>query len=230
MSTKPASLNSPAHPWPALGIEERILDNLADGIMAVDADWRIVAVNEAAVRLTGFSREHAVGKHCYDLLRSTRCGDACPVRIAMHTGEPQRNVLISARHRRGDRLWLCISASPVYDDKGTVIGGLEVLRRAACIESTCCETEAEAEGAGHCEHAERAKLIRQAEAGHSRPSHRAILSAELRPEVVDSRTAEAEKLMGLLQANGWNRQRTADALGISRSTLWRRMKEFGLIG
>ena len=110
-----------------------------------------------------------------------------------------------------------------------MIGGIEALRAAACIDSSCCETDGEAEGAGTCEHSERAQLIREAEGGHSRPSHRAILSAELRPADLDSRTAEAEKLLGLLHANGWNRQRTADVLGISRSTLWRRMKEFGLI-
>lgn len=215
--------------WSGQTIETRILDNLADGILAIDLDWRIVAVNAAAERLTGYSRQEAIGKHCYDLLRTTRCGDACPVRLAIQTEAPQRNVLISARHRHGQRCWLCISASPVLDDQGQVIGGLEILREAACIRSACCETEHEVEGAGACEHAERARIIREAEGGHARPSHRAILSAELRPEDPEGRTAEAEKLMGLLQAHGWNRQKTAESLGISRSTLWRRMKEFGLI-
>jgi PAS domain S-box-containing protein len=215
--------------WPTDTIQARILDNLSDGILALDLDWRIVELNAAAERLTGFSREQALGRHCYELLRSTRCGDACPVRVAIQSGQPQRNVLISARHARGHRCWLCISASPVRDEQGEIVGGLEILREAACITDTCCETEHEVEGAGACEHAERARLIRQAEAGYSRPSHRAILSAEIRPEDPEGRTAEAEKLMGLLQAHGWNRQKTAEALGISRSTLWRRMKEFGLI-
>jgi len=225
---KPATVAAPGR-WPVESLETRILDNLADGILALDHEWRIVAFNAAAERLTGYTRDQAVGKFCYELLRSTRCGDACPVRLAMQTGEPQRNVLISARHRKGHRCWLCISASPVRDEEGRIIGGLEILREAACIHDSCCETDQEADGAGACEHAERARLIREAEVGYSRPSHRAILSAELRPEDPEGRTAEAEKLMGLLQAHGWNRQRTADALGISRSTLWRRMKEFGLI-
>ncbi len=215
--------------WAGPGVEARILDNLADGILALDLDWRIVALNAAAERLTGYSREEALGKHCYDLLRSTRCGDACPVRLAIQADEPQRNVLISARHRSGRRCWLCVSASPVRNADGEIVGGLEILREAACIHDTCCETEHEVEGAGACEHAERARLIREAEGGYSRPSHRAILSAELRPEDPEGRTVEAEKLMSLLQAHGWNRQKTAESLGISRSTLWRRMKEFGLI-
>ena len=214
---------------PGGGLEPRILDNLADGVLAVDADWTIVAINAAARRLTGYSNEQALGKKCFELLRSTRCGDACPVRLAIQTGQPQRNLLVSTRHRQGHRRWLCVSASPVRDEQGQIVGGLEILREAACVTDRCCEASGEVEGGGICSHADRAQIIRQAEAGHARPSHRAILQAQLRPDDTDSRTAEAEKLLGLLQAYGWNRQRTADSLGISRSTLWRRMKEFRLI-
>ncbi len=217
-------------PTSVLGVAApRILDNLSDGVMAVDSDWRIVALNAAAQRLTGFSEEEALGAHCYELLRSTRCGDTCPVRLAIKTGQTQRNVLVSTVSRNGGRRWLCVSASPFRDETGQVVGGLEILREASCVTDSCCEASDEVEGGGSCSHAERVELIREAEAGHSRPSHRAILQAEIRPDDPSGRTAEAEKLLGLLQSNGWNRQRTADALGISRSTLWRRMKEYGLI-
>jgi DNA-binding NtrC family response regulator len=40
---------------------------------------------------------------------------------------------------------------------------------------------------------------------------------------------EVRVLFGELDAHGWNREETARALGISRSTLWRRMKKWGLI-
>ncbi len=210
-------------------MEPQILDNLDEGVLVIDAKWRIVAFNSAAERLTGHSRQQAVGQYCYELLRTTRCGDDCPVRVAMQTGVSQRNVLVQAQHRRGDRTWLCVSASPYRNEQGEIVGGLEILRVASCIHDSCCEADVEAEGAGSCSHAQRAVELRHAESAHARPSHRAILRAEVRPEEAAARTAEAEKLSSVLQAHGWNRQRTADALGISRSTLWRRMKEFGLI-
>jgi transcriptional regulator of acetoin/glycerol metabolism len=31
----------------------------------------------------------------------------------------------------------------------------------------------------------------------------------------------------MLERHGWNYSRTADALGISRTTLWRKLKEYG---
>jgi transcriptional regulator of acetoin/glycerol metabolism len=39
---------------------------------------------------------------------------------------------------------------------------------------------------------------------------------------------ETQRLLEALDAHGWNRGATAAALRISRSTLWRRMKEYGL--
>jgi PAS domain S-box-containing protein len=229
MSTDTSKMSPSSASAGSSAMEPQILDNLSDGVLAVDADYKILAINAAAERLTGFQRDQVIGRYCYELLRSTRCGDGCPVRAAMKTGEPQRNILVSTKQASGKRRWLCISTSPMVDAQGRVVGGLEILREAACVTDSCCEASDEVEGGGVCSHADRAALIREAEGGHSRPSHRAILQAELRPEDVDGLTAEAEKLQGLLQAHGWNRQRTAEALGISRSTLWRRMKEFGLI-
>ena len=39
----------------------------------------------------------------------------------------------------------------------------------------------------------------------------------------------ALRRVDVLDAHRWNRGATATALGISRSTLWRRMKEYGLV-
>jgi PAS domain S-box-containing protein len=194
--------------------------------MAIDHSFTIIAFNSQAERLLGYPRSEALGKHCFDLLRTTRCGDECPVRVAMRTGQPQRNQLLSAAHSRGRRVWLCITACPFYTRGGELVGGIEVIRPANCIRDTCCEQP----GPDGCEHGERAVVIRHAESAHARPSNRAILAAPVRPEDPTNRTAEAEKLLAVLQAHGWNRQRTAEVLGISRSTLWRRMKDFGIIG
>jgi len=45
---------------------------------------------------------------------------------------------------------------------------------------------------------------------------------------VPARSAEAEELLAALEACRWNRDETARMLGISRSTLWRKMNRFGI--
>lgn len=45
---------------------------------------------------------------------------------------------------------------------------------------------------------------------------------------VDSGTGERERLLASLQSHRWNIGRTAASLGVSRSTLWRRLKKYGV--
>jgi transcriptional regulator of acetoin/glycerol metabolism len=54
----------------------------------------------------------------------------------------------------------------------------------------------------------------------------AARSAALPVEI--SSDPERERIVKALAAHRWNRNRAAQALGVSRSTLWRRMRELGV--
>ena len=45
----------------------------------------------------------------------------------------------------------------------------------------------------------------------------------------DSGNSESDKILAALEANDWRRVRAARALGIDRTTLWRKMKKYGFI-
>ena len=63
-----------------------------------------------------------------------------------------------------------------------------------------------------------------------KPSERAVLQAAppaaKKPTIADP---VAQKLRDALAAHGWSRSATARSLGIGRNTLWRRMREHGLV-
>jgi DNA-binding NtrC family response regulator len=48
------------------------------------------------------------------------------------------------------------------------------------------------------------------------------------PAGADRQAAERETIARALEENRWNRGETAASLGMDRSTLWRKMKKFGL--
>jgi DNA-binding NtrC family response regulator len=48
-------------------------------------------------------------------------------------------------------------------------------------------------------------------------------------QVSDTNNPEYSRLLAALESNHWRRDETAKALGLSRTTLWRKMREFGLV-
>lgn len=70
------------------------------------------------------------------------------------------------------------------------------------------------------------QVIRASESSH------AMFSAEsARPTTLKEALAEPERriIQTALEANGWNRQKTADVLDVNRTTLYKKMKRYGLL-
>jgi len=65
----------------------QILENIGEGILIIDDDFRITYFNQKAVSLTGINREEAVGKHCYEILKLSNCEEGCPAQKMIDVGE-----------------------------------------------------------------------------------------------------------------------------------------------
>ena len=108
--------------------DQIILDNIADGVFAVDKDWRITSFNAAAEKITGYSREEAKGKFCHEVFHSSICGEKCPIAQTIRSGVPVHNRSVIFETQNGKRVPVSVSASPLLDDMGNVIGGVETFR------------------------------------------------------------------------------------------------------
>ena len=62
----------------------------------------------------------------------------------------------------------------------------------------------------------------------ARPSEKRIIKAEFERPNRKQLSPEKSRLLDILETYGWNRTLVARELGIGRTTLWRRMKEYGL--
>lgn len=105
-----------------------ILDSVADGVFTVDGDMCITWFNQAAERITGFTREEALGQRCCEIFRSSICFSDCPVRKAMASGcnVENREVDILDRHNR--EIPISVSASVLRNARGEPVGGVETFR------------------------------------------------------------------------------------------------------
>ncbi len=102
---------------------DALLAAIGDGVSIQDREFRIIYQNDVHKNLVG---EH-LGRYCYESYgqRRTVC-DRCPVAMSyadgrIHTVERE----VSAG---GDRRYLEITASPLFDESGRITAGIEVVR------------------------------------------------------------------------------------------------------
>ena len=108
--------------------ENLILDSIADGVFTVDRNWNITSFNRAAEEITGWAREDAMGMSCSDIFHSSICGKNCAIAESLYKGTPVANRSITIRNSQGDKVPISISAAPLTDHEGNIIGGVETFR------------------------------------------------------------------------------------------------------
>lgn len=104
-------------------LSEEILEAIGDGISIQDRFYKIIYENEAHIRMTGDHR----GEYCYKAYqrREGICG-GCPVALAYKDGKTHR--VQKEDHQNGVRRYFEITASPLFDKKGNIIAGIEIVR------------------------------------------------------------------------------------------------------
>ncbi|MCL1979992.1 MAG: sigma 54-interacting transcriptional regulator [Proteobacteria bacterium] len=113
--------------------EKLILSSIADGVFTVDRDWKITSFNRAAEEITGWSQEEAMGKSCADVFHSSICGKNCAIAESLYTGVPVVNRSVTIRKSHGDQVPISVSAAPLTDHEGNIVGGVETFRDLTAI-------------------------------------------------------------------------------------------------
>ncbi len=111
-----------------------ILDSIADGVFTVDCDWRITSFNRAAEKITGISRQQAVGQKCFDVFRANICQTSCALRRTIESGKQLINRPINILNGDGDQIPVSISTAVLRDENGKIVGGVETFRDLSAIE------------------------------------------------------------------------------------------------
>ncbi|MCF8085643.1 MAG: sigma 54-interacting transcriptional regulator [Desulfohalobiaceae bacterium] len=111
-----------------------ILESISDGVFTVDESWRIAYFNRAAERITGVSRQEAVGRPCYEVFSSSMCESNCALEQTLSTGEPIINKSCFIIDAEGNRVPISVSTAVLWDAKGEIAGGAETFRDLSEVE------------------------------------------------------------------------------------------------
>ena len=116
-------------------IQKIILNSIADGVFTVDKNWHITFFNHAAEKITGISREQALGQRCCEVFKASICEGQCALRETAKTGKSIINKSIYILDVKGNKLPISISTSLLKNDRGEVIGGVESFRDLSILEN-----------------------------------------------------------------------------------------------
>ena len=111
-----------------------IFDSIEEGVFTVDLDWCITSFNRAAEKITGVSREIAVGRLCSEVFGTNVCNTPdCAIRKALHTDTPIVNMPVYIIRSDAKRIPISVNATILKDRSGRMIGGVETFRDLSAI-------------------------------------------------------------------------------------------------
>ena len=95
-----------------------ILDAVSDGVYVTNGEREIVFWSKGAERITGYSSDEVLNKHCFDnvlvhtdISGKNLCFDGCPLQKCVETGERQDVKEVFLKRKDGERLAVYVKAS-----------------------------------------------------------------------------------------------------------------------
>ena len=107
---------------------ESIMESLADGVFTVDADFTITSFNRAAGAIAGIPPQQALGRKCWEVFHSSLCDGACALGHCIDNDTTLQNQSIFIVRPDGLKVPVSISAAPLRDAAGRIVGGVETFR------------------------------------------------------------------------------------------------------
>lgn len=102
-----------------------IFENVEEGILILDNDMNIVQMNDAAERLSGITKERAVGKKYYNVFKckdsvGNSFPDFCPVEKVCITREPLPYDEHLHSNSSGKNFWVGVSYTPIFSKSDVI--------------------------------------------------------------------------------------------------------------
>ena len=118
-----------AKPSAGAAMLERIVDSIVDGVFSIDRDWSVTYCNRSVEAITGLSRSEILGRKCWEVFRTKDCREVCALRICMEEDRGVSHRTMTVRRADGTMALVSVSASPLKDEAGRIVGGVETLRQ-----------------------------------------------------------------------------------------------------
>jgi PAS domain S-box-containing protein len=104
---------------------DEIMDQFPEGVFVVNTRWQVSYFNQTAQEITGYSRNEAMGKFCWEIFRSELCHKNCPMRVSMSSGQAMRDQEVEILTKTGEKKLLLVNTAQIKKPGNKVLGGVE---------------------------------------------------------------------------------------------------------
>lgn len=104
---------------------EAIFNSNIEGTFTIDEEWNITSFNNSAEKITGFKKEEAVGKKCWDIFRSRLCHNGCHMEQTMNKGKSTIGNELDIINKNGNMVPIRINSAILLNNKNDRIGAVE---------------------------------------------------------------------------------------------------------
>jgi len=102
-----------------------VIGSLPNAVVTVNADMNITGFNSWAEKVTGYSSEEALGRHCGEVLKGGECHGQCPLRTVLDGHMPMSLHETTIQNKLGETIPVRMNTAGLFDDDGQLIGGVE---------------------------------------------------------------------------------------------------------
>lgn len=117
-----------------------ILEGMADLLIAVDREGRIMTINRMAAAVLGVDIQQVLGMPVEEVLKADIAPEALPCRIALRTTTPCLDVAYTIMAATGN-IPVLSSASPLVNGVGGLMGSVEIIRDISTLKALEKERE-----------------------------------------------------------------------------------------
>ncbi len=105
-----------------------LVESLTEGIMRVDINEKIVFVNKQFCKIVGYSKKELLGKIAHDfLLKDKNSIKAVKKAIRERKRGIKSKYNLQVITKSGKAKWINMNGTPLYDDKGKVVGSMGIV-------------------------------------------------------------------------------------------------------
>ena len=119
---------------------EAILQGMADLLVAVDREGRLITLNRRAEELLGLSREEALGRPLTELIRTDIPVEQLPCQVVLRSGQPCLDVPFVLHSVQGD-IPMLSNGTVLHDQEGELAGSVAIARDISVLKALEQERE-----------------------------------------------------------------------------------------